>query len=123
MSISGKCKNFLSKIYKREEFFPPKPYTTLKQIRDNDDEDLWEVLQGFVDEFFYFLCDRNMISGLGIEFGKEVFEELINLGVFQIAFWERKCWEDSEVLLLHWKGTYYKVSARFTIHSGVINGE
>ena len=100
--------------YESEKYFPPKPFRTIVEIR-NDDEVFWAAYQKAFDHFFYsdFIVEgKEMAKEFGIEFTQEFYEEMFNLGMFQFGMTFDDPFRGKFVSLLYWTGSYYREEGR-----------
>lgn len=107
----------LSAIYGSEEKFPPKPRRTLEQIRASD-EGHWEAMQLAIDYFFYLKLAEDeeflyVARAAGVEYVKELFEKMFDLGVYSLGFVDTNYVDKPYVLWLWWIGSIYSEVSRF----------
>lgn len=107
----------LSTTYSSEELFPPKPRRTLKQMRVSD-ENFWEVYQQAIDYFFILkLAEDEEFLGIarenGIEYAKETFERMFDLGIYSLGFVDADYVDQPYVSWLWWIGSLYSEISRF----------
>ena len=100
-----------------EEKYPPKPRRTLSQIRAFD-ESLWERIQQAIDYFFYLkLAEDGEFSSIarenGMEYAKELFEKMFDLGVYSLGFVDTDYVEEPYVIWLWWIGGIYSEVSRY----------
>lgn len=105
---------YLIARYDEEKYFPPKPVRTINEMRD-DDECFWAAYQKAFDYFFYsdlIIEGKEMAEMMGIEYTKEFYEEMFNLGMFQFSMTYDDPFRGQFVSLLYWTGTYFREEGR-----------